>query len=350
MNIRECLKDMVPYTPGKCIEGAIKLASNENPLGVSPKARDMILQAAANSSLYPDGACVNLKSALASKYSLSPSNFVIGNGSDEVLILIAGAYIESKDNAITSETTFSEYAFATKLFGGTMRFSPMVDGKIQLDRILSLIDEKTKIIFVCNPNNPTGTYFNDKALADFVSKVPKHVLIVIDEAYQEYATAKDFPDSISLLNDHQNIIILHTFSKIYGLAGLRVGYGISNIGVISDLEKARAPFNVTSISQSAAFAALGDSDFVRTSQHVNNKGKEFLYTAFDRLGLKYFQTQANFITVYINQDCMKAFEMLMDLGVTIRPLKSFGINDAIRVTIGTEEQNRFFINCLEKIL
>ncbi len=350
MNLRECLKDMVPYSPGKYKEGAIKLASNENPLGVSPKAREVLLQAASGVSLYPDGACVRLKSALASKYSLSPVNFMIGNGSDEVLQLIAAAYMEHGDNAITSETTFSEYTFATKLYGGIMRYAPMEKGQFKLDRILSLIDNRTKMVFLCNPNNPTGTYFNNTVLTGFINKVPRNVLIVIDEAYREYTNAHDIPDSVERMKSHNNIIVLRTFSKIYGLAGLRIGYGISNPGVITDLEKTRTPFNVNSLSQAAALSALDDVDFVNMSRNVNEDGKKFLYAAFERLGLEYYQTQANFIFVYINQDCTSAFEKLMDLGVTIRPLKSFGVNNAIRVTIGTLEQNTFFIKCLEKIL
>lgn len=350
MNIRECLKEMVPYTQGKYKEGAVKLASNENPLGVSPKARDAIGLALSNVSLYPDGACTRLKSALGSKHSLLPGNFSIGNGSDEIILLIAAAYIEAGDNAITSDTTFSEYAFATKLFGGNIRYAPMRDGLFPLDQIASMVDNKTKIIFLCNPNNPTGTYFGETALVEFIKKVPANVLVVIDEAYIEYADADDMPDSVKLLKQHQNIMILRTFSKIYGLAGLRVGYGISNPAVVLDLEKARAPFNVNSLSQAAAVAAIDDDVFVKLSRKVNSEGKFYLYASFDRLGLKYFPTQSNFILVYINQDCMAAFEKLMNLGVTIRPLKSFGLNDAIRVTVGTAEQNEFFIRCLERII
>jgi histidinol-phosphate aminotransferase len=341
---------MVPYIQGRYKEGAFKLSSNENPLGVSPKAREAIGLALSNVSLYPDGSCARLKSALGSKYSLLPGNFSVGNGSDEIILLIAGAYIESGDNAITSETTFSEYAFATKLFGGSIRYAPMQDGLFPLDQIASMIDNRTKIVFLCNPNNPTGTYFSDTALVNFIKKVPKDVLVVIDEAYIEYADADDIPDSISLLKQYQNVMILRTFSKIYGLAGLRVGYGIGNPAVISDLEKTRAPFNVNSISQAAAAAALYDDNFVKSSRNINNEGKIFLYASFERLGLKYYPTQSNFILVYINQDCTTAFEKLMNLGVTIRPLKSFGLNDAIRVTIGTAEQNEFFIRCLERII
>lgn len=350
MNIRSCLKDMVPYTPGKYVPGAIKLASNENPLGVSPKARDTLTQMAGTVSLYPDGACVNLKAALAARYSLSPDNFIVGNGSDEVLVFIAGAYLESGDNAITSTTTFSEYAFATRLFGGEIRFAPMKDGRIQLDTIASMVDISTKIIFLCNPNNPTGTYFTNDELGAFIKKIPENILIVIDEAYREYATASDLPDTIKLLKQRGNMIILRTFSKIYGLAGLRVGYGISDSSIVNDLNKTREPFNVNLLAQAAAKTALDDKDFVAQSIKVNEEGKIFLYKAFDRLGLKYYPTQANFIFVYLDQDGTAAFEKLMTLGVTVRPTRSFGIPDAIRVTIGTQEQNTFFIDCLEKVL
>ena len=350
MRIRECIKDLIPYSPGKLKKGAIKLASNENPLGIAPKALNAISQKANQISLYPDGACEELKAALASKYNLSSDNFIIGNGSDEVLVLITGAYIEPGDNAITSSLTFSEYAFATRLFGGVMRFAPVQNGRFQLEKIASMVDSKTKIIFLCNPNNPTGTYFTSSELNAFVKKIPEDILIVIDEAYKEYVTAGDIPDSMSLMNKRGNIVILRTFSKIYGLAGLRVGYGISNKQLISDLNKTRTPFNVNSIAQSAAAAALEDNDFVKQSLSVNEEGKRFLYAAFERLGLEYYPTQANFIYVKVNKDCTEVFEKLMNMGVTIRPMKSFGVNDAIRVTIGTADQNVFFIDCLEKVL
>jgi histidinol-phosphate aminotransferase len=350
MKIRECLKDMVPYSPGKLKPGAIKLASNENPLGISPKASDAVKQSIASISLYPDGACVKLKKALSKQHNLASANFCVGNGSDEVLVLIAGAYIEPGDNAVTSQTTFSEYTFATKLFGGTMKYAPMVDGCFQLDAIASLIDAKTKLVFLCNPNNPTGTSFSNDELMAFMKKVPKDTLVVLDEAYREYVDRNDFPESISLLNEYDNVIILRTFSKIYGLAGLRVGYGIARPEVITDMEKTRAPFNVNSLAQAAACAALDDTDFVNKSRAVNREGKTYLYASFDKLGLKYYKTDANFILVYINQDCVAAFEKMMSLGITIRPLRSFGLNDAIRVTIGTPEQNEFFVRCLERVL
>lgn len=350
MKIRECIKDLIPYSPGKLKEGAIKLASNENPLGMSPKAKEALLQAAEKVSLYPDGASVKLKNKLASFYGINSENIITGNGSDELLTFTAGAYIEPGDNAVTSEVTFSEYTFSVRLYGGTMRYAPMSNGCFQLDTIASLIDNKTKIVYLCNPNNPTGTYFSSDALRAFMQKVPSEVLVVLDEAYKEYVDAENYPDSLELQKEHSNIIILRTFSKVYGLAGLRVGYGIASKSIIADMEKTRTPFNVNSLGQAAAAAAIEDTEFVKKSRDVNREGKTYLYASFDRLGLKYYKTESNFIFVYINQDCFAAFEKLMNLGVTIRPMRSFGINDAIRVTIGTPEQNEFFIRSLEKIL
>jgi histidinol-phosphate aminotransferase len=350
MEIRACLKDLIPYTPGVLKEGAIKLASNENPLGVSPKAQQKITECAGNASLYPDGGCVALRKALASKLSLTPENIIVGNGSDEVLIFVAGTLIEPGDNAITSESTFSEYAYATHLYGGIMKYAPMKNGCFQLDEILNRIDINTKIIFLCNPNNPTGTYFNNDTFVKFMNKVPSGVCVVMDEAYIEYATNKDFPPSIELIEKFKNLIVLRTYSKLYGLAGMRVGYGIANNEFIYNLNKARSPFNVNILAQEAATAALSDNDFVNRSLTMNEAGKKYLYNCFDSMGLKYYKTEANFIFVYINQDCKVAFEKLMELGITIRPLKSFGFNDAIRITIGTQEQNEFFINCLKNIL
>jgi histidinol-phosphate aminotransferase len=350
MILRKTLKNISPYIPGRLKEGAIKLASNENPLGASPKAVERMKSIAEKMSLYPDGSCTGLKLKLAAEFGLNPENFVTGNGSDEVLLLTAGAFIEPGNNSVTSETTFSEYAFATNLFGGTTKTVKMKDGRFQLNEIAAQIDEKTRLIFLCNPNNPTGTYFNQNSLMEFMGKVPENVLVVVDEAYKEYVKAPDFPDTIKMLNKYGNLLILRTFSKIYGLAGLRVGYGIGHKDVIDALNKAREPFNVNAMGQEAAIAALDDAEFVAKSIEVNETGKNYLYREFDRLKLRYYPTEANFIFVTINQDCIKAFEKLMDLGVTIRPMKSFGVNDAIRVTVGIQEQNEFFIRRLEKII
>jgi histidinol-phosphate aminotransferase len=251
---------------------------------------------------------------------------------------------------ITSQATFSEYTFASKLFGGQVCYVPMTDGMFQVDRFFECIDSRTKAVFLCNPNNPTGTYFNQKTLEGFLAKVSPDVLVIVDEAYCEYVQAPDFPLSLKLIDRYPNLLVLRTFSKIYGLAGLRVGYAVGAPEIIGNLHKAREPFNVNSVAQAAAYGALDDDAFLKKSIAVNEQGKQYLYREFDKLGLKYHRTEANFVFVYIGQDCMQAFAKLMDLGVTIRPMKSFGFDDAIRVTIGTPEQNDFFIKALNKIL
>lgn len=350
MQYRNCLKDIKPYIPGVLKEGAIKLASNENPLGMSPLAKKALTSFLDKLYLYPDGGCVELKEKLAKKYDLTPENFILGNGSDEVFLFIAGALIEPGDEMLTSEVTFSEYEFATRLFGGKPVFAPLKDGKYQLKEIAKRITQKTKVIFLANPNNPTGTYFNETEFKDFMKAVPGKVLVVVDEAYCEYVEAEDYPDSLNLLDSYKNILICRTFSKIYGLSGLRIGYAVGDSEVVFNMNKTRTPFNVNAAGQVAAASALSDDTFIKRSLANNQKGKEYLYQEFNNLGLKYFETETNFIFVYIKQDCIEAFRKLMELGVTIRPMKSFGINDAIRVTIGTPAENKKFITCLKKIL
>lgn len=350
ISIRKCLENIKPYIPGKLKPGAIKMASNENPLGPSPKAIAKIKETAEQVYLYPDGACTKLKAELSKKYKLNQDQFVFGNGSDELLLLITGAFMEEGLNAVTSESTFSEYTFATTLFGGTMKYAKMSDGTFDLQNIQNKVDENTKMIFLCNPNNPTGTYFPANDLADFMENISAEILVVLDEAYFEYVSADDYPDSVSLIEKYPNILVLRTFSKAYGLAGLRIGYGISSPAVITDLNKAREPFNVNLIAQEAATAALNDQEFIKESNQVNDDGKKYLYKEFDRLNLKYYKTQTNFIFVFIKKDCMDAFNQIMDKGVTIRPMKSFGYDDAIRVTVGKKEQNQTFIKCLEEFL
>jgi histidinol-phosphate aminotransferase len=350
MKIRENVKNIKPYIPGVLKPGAVKLASNENPLGVSRVVQKAVKEYLNNIALYPDGGCVELKKKLADKYQLKPENFIIGNGSDEIFLFIAGLLIEPGDEMITSECTFSEYTFSTLMYDGVPVYVPIKDGKYQLNEFLKRLTPKTKLIFIANPNNPTGTYLKQKELASFMEKISDNVLVVIDEAYCEYVDAKDYPDAIALQKQFKNLLITRTFSKIYGLAGLRIGYAVGDAGLIDNLNKTREPFNVNAVAQVAAIAALADGNFVTKSIRNNRKGKKYLYAEFDKLGLKYFKSAANFIYVEIGIDCLEAFQKLMDLGVTIRPMKSFGQDKAIRVTIGTPEQNELFIQCLKQIL
>ncbi|MFH1429882.1 MAG: histidinol-phosphate transaminase [Candidatus Margulisiibacteriota bacterium] len=356
---RSVLKNIKPYVPGKEIAGNIKLASNENPLGPSPKAIDSIKLSTQQISLYPDGGCVLLRKKLADKLGVLENNLVVGNGSDELLLLIAGAYIEPGDEVIISNTTFSEYEYSARLFGASPVFIDLKEYTYDLNAISEAITSKTKIVYLCNPNNPTGTIFKQNELDKFLVAAPENVLIVIDEAYYEYVTSPFCPqttsyyiesDKFDISTSYKNIIILRTFSKIYGLAGLRIGYGIARPEIINSLNKAREPFNVNRLAQIAATAALEDADFIKESKTNNEAGKKYLYKELKKMDIEYVPTEANFIFMNVPVDCMELFEELRDSGVTIRPMASFGCNQSIRVTIGTPEQNRFFIARLKEAL
>ncbi|MDR1323886.1 MAG: histidinol-phosphate transaminase [Candidatus Margulisbacteria bacterium] len=350
MQTKANIQNIAPYQPGVLKAGAIKLASNENPLGSSPKALAALKADLDKLHLYPDGGCVRLRNALAVHYGLTPEYFLPGNGSDEIFHFITGAFVSPGERVLTTEITFSEYTFAAQLFAGAVDYAPLTDGRLQLDVLLRKITPQTKVIFLANPNNPTGAYCEAAAFENFLQKVPGEIMVVLDEAYAEYAAAADYPDSLRLLKTFKNLLITRTFSKIYGLAGLRVGYVIAAPETIAYLNKTREPFNVNALAQTAAAAALQDTEFVQRSRANNEVGKKYLYAEFTKLKLKYYPTEANFIFVYIGQDCVTAFQKLMDRGVTVRPMRSFGVPDAIRVTIGTPEQNQKFITALKEIL
>lgn len=353
MRIRQCLSGLPPYIPGKLVPGAVKLASNENPLGPSPRAMETLRECISRTHLYPDNACMSLREALAAKHGLSPENIVVGNGSDEIMMLAAAAYINPGDTAITARETFSNYTFVTRLFDGKMNCAPLDKGFFDLDALDALAKRAApgpRLIFLCNPNNPTGTYFGHSALENFLKKIPPETLVVSDEAYADFAEAPDFPDSVGLLSAYPNLLIMKTFSKLYGLAGLRVGYGIAHEDVAADLLKAKISFSANLPALAAAQAALEDREFVEKSLAVNREGKAWLRAEFERMGLPCYPSQANFICVDTGRDSQDMERRITKLGVTIRPLASFGMPHSLRVTIGTREQNRLFINCLEKAL
>jgi histidinol-phosphate aminotransferase len=350
MELRPDLRDLKPYTPGKLKPGALKLASNENPLGPSPLALEAVASAAASVHVYPDGAATALGEALSTHWGLPADHFVVGNGSDEVLTLIAGAYLQPGDNVVTADVTFSEYQFATRLFGGTVKLAGLQDGAFDLDGVARLIDGRTKIVFLCNPNNPTGGYFSTKALEAFLARVPGSVLVVLDEAYFEYVDAADYPDSLVLLRRYGNLVVTRTFSKVYGLAALRVGYAMAHPEVIAHLLVVKQPFNVNTLAQAGARAALSDRPFVERSRAVNREGKAFWAQALSDRKLFFYPTQANFLALEVNRDAQAVFAAMADAGVTIRPLTSFGLAHWIRITIGTKEQNELCLKALDKAL
>jgi histidinol-phosphate aminotransferase len=352
MRVRSILGKMSPYVPGKLQPGAIKLASNENPLGPSPLGMKAARGCIEGANLYPDGAAAALKTRIAARLSersglpIETESIVVGNGSDELIQLCAAATVEPGTNVVTSEVTFSEYTYAGTLFGGEMRYAPLKAGGFDLDAIAGLVDSKTAIVYLCNPNNPTGTYFSEKKLTAFLESVPADLPVVSDEAYIEYVTAGDYPKTIQLRKKFPNLILLRTFSKIYGLAGFRVGYGIAEPGFISELDKVRPPFNVNIVAQAAAIAALDDEDFLARSRNLVAEGKPLLYRGLEKLGLEYYPSESNFICLDAGKDCMAVFESIMAKGVTIRPLKGFGLKTWIRVTVGTKEQNKLFLDAL----
>lgn len=357
---REAILKIKPYVPGKPIEevqrelgikDVIKLASNENPLGPSPDAVLALREAVERIHFYPDGTCYYLKEALAEKLGLTPDNLIIGNGTDEILKLLAEAFVNPGEEIVVADPTFSEYEFAAQVMGGVAVKVPCRDFRHDLTAMAEAITLRTRLVFICNPNNPTGTIVEQNELDAFLGKVPANVLVVIDEAYNEYVTSPAYPDSLAYIRSGRpNVIVLRTFSKIYGLAGLRVGYGISQPEIIQALNRVREPFNVNFLAQVAATAALKDEIHVQKSREVNREGKEFLYQELEALGLKFIPTEANFIFVDIGRDSREVFSQLLRKGVIVRTGDIFGYPTFLRITIGTLRQNQRLIAALREVL
>ncbi len=357
--IRPNIGNIKPYVPGKPVEeaerelrisGVIKLASNENPLGPSPKALEAVNKYAKDINLYPDQNCYELNRLLAEKLDMTPANIAIGNGSDELMLLIALAYISAGDEVIISHNTFSTYEMVSRLMEASMVRINLKNYTYDLPAMAEAVGPKTKLVFVCNPNNPTGTMNTGKEMDSFMSKVPQNTIVVIDEAYGEYVGSQDYPDSLAYVRDNKNVVVVRTFSKIYGLAGLRVGYAIARPEIIRYMNLVRLPFSVNRLAQIAASAGLSDSDHIKKSISNNSEGKAYLYKELDKLGVPFVKTEANFIFINLNDDADAAFIELMRRGVIVRPLTSFGMPGSIRVTIGTPEQNKKFINALSEFV
>ncbi|MDR1559628.1 MAG: histidinol-phosphate transaminase [Clostridiales bacterium] len=357
---RKSIDPMAPYVPGRPIEDVqrefdlervVKLASNENPLGCSPKAREAVIDSLDQSNYYPDGNCTRLRERLSETLGVKQGEIVFGAGADEVLAMIGKVFINPGDECVTASVTFSQYEASAVSMGGVMVFAPMKNNAYDLDAIYERITEKTKIIFLANPNNPTGTMFTAAEQESFLAKIPSRVLIVIDEAYAEFADDPSYPETLPLLKKYKNIILIKTFSKIYGLASLRVGYGIADEEIIQLFEKIRPPFNVTIQGQAAALAALDDQDFVRESFENNRAGMEYFCRELDAVGLPYIPSQANFVTVDVKRDSREVFHELMKRGYIVRTGYVFGLDISwIRVTIGTLEQMRGFVGTLKEVL
>lgn len=348
-----------PYDPGKPIEeverefgikDSIKLASNENPLGPSPKAVAAIKKALKNIHIYPDSSIYYLKQKLAGHLKVSEKNLIIGNGSNEIIELIARTFLTPQLESIIANQAFIVYQMIVQAVGGQKVMVPLKNYTHNLLGMAEKINKNTRLIFIANPNNPTGTIVNDEVFEQFLNSVPEDVLVVLDEAYMEYVTDKNYPNSVQYLSGRNNLIILRTFSKIYGLAGLRIGYGITTPEIVELLNKVRQPFNVNSLAQAAALESLSDEAHVSKSLENNEEGKAYLYKEFERLGLSYVPTSANFILVHCDQDCTILSNKLLKLGVIVRPMKGYNFLNSIRVTIGLPKENKKFIIAFEKVL
>ena len=346
------------YQPGKPIEAVkrelglsevIKLASNENPYGCSPAVKEAIVREMENTALYPDGGAFALSEALAAHLGVKPDQLIFGAGADEVIQMIARAYLMPGDETVMAAQTFPQYKFGAMAENAAVVEVPLKDGVHDLDAMLERITERTKIVWVCNPNNPTGTFVTRAQLVRFLDAVPRNVMVVLDEAYFEYAVDPEYPNGISLLPNYPNLVVLRTFSKIYGLASLRIGYGVAHADVIRNFNQVRQPFNTSRFAQTAAIAALGDTDFVRRCREANRQGLRQLGEAFDRMGLKYYPSQANFVFVDVRRDAKDVFERLLKRGIIIRA--GFpGFPAGVRITAGTPEQNERLIAALEAVL
>jgi histidinol-phosphate aminotransferase len=359
-NVRKNLKNLVPYIPGKPIrevqeqygfEEVTKLASNENPIGPSPKVQAAIQAVLGDLHRYPDGGSTELKRAIAKKYDVPEGSVLIGNGSDEIIKMLSETFLQHGDEVVMPSPSFSQYVFGTQLMDAEVSFVPLADGfEYDLDAILNAITERTKIVYLCTPNNPTGTYIKKNDLASFMERIPKHVLVVLDEAYYEYATAEDFGHGLQYVRDGYPVVVLHTFSKLYALAGLRVGYLLAHPSIVQEINRVREPFNVNTVAQVGALAALDDPEHVEKSIAVNEAGKQQLYRAFERLGLPYIKTQTNFILADVKRSSKEVFQELLKVGVIVRSGEPFGLDTWVRFSIGTELENKRLINALEELL
>jgi len=355
IKVSENIKNITPYKPGKPIEelerelgisGSIKLASNENPLGPSPKAVTAIKKAVAVLNRYPDGSGYYLSQALAKKYDVDISQLILGNGSNELIELVVRTFVQPGDEVISADPSFVVYKMITQAAGGTNVIVPLKDNRHDLDAMADRITEKTKIIFIANPNNPTGTMNTTAEMDRLMNHAPDHVIVAVDEAYYEYVTRADYPDSLDYLKAAKNVLALRTFSKIYGLAGLRIGYGITTPEIAEPMNKVRQPFNTNSLGQIGALAALADRKHVERSIAINSEGKQFLYQSFDRLGISYLPTETNFILFEAPIGGPELYDTLLKTGVIIRPMGG----KKLRVTIGLPDENKRFVNELEKVI
>lgn len=359
MKWKQQVYKMKAYEPGKPMEEVkkefglnevVKLASNENPYGFSPKVKAFLANDHSNHAIYPDGYAQELRTAVAAHLTVEETQLIFGNGSDDLIAIITRALLYPGVNTVMATPSFSQYRHNAEIEGAEVREIPLQDGKHDLVAMLDAIDENTSVVWVCNPNNPTGTIVRDDELKNFLDKVPSEVLVVLDEAYFEYVNSPDHKDTLPYIDKNPNVIILRTLSKAYGLASFRVGYGIAQKEIIAKLDAVRAPFNNTILSQKVAMIALDDQAFINDCKEKNESGKKQFVKFCEKHSLKYFPTETNFILFEIKADSDAVFKEMLKRGFIIRSGNALGAPGFIRVTIGTEEQNDKFLTLLEEVL
>jgi histidinol-phosphate aminotransferase len=358
-----CVPDYIlsikPYTPGKPLEelereygidDSIKLASNENPIGPSPMAVAAIKESTKKLNRYPDGSGHDLIRNISNHIGFSPQHIVLGNGSDEIIGMLAFAMLQPGDEVILPVPSFLMYEIMVRGAGATPVFTPLISLSIDLEEIEKRITSKTRMIFLCNPNNPTGTVIFKNDFENFIQKIPSGVIVVMDEAYIEFVRDRHCVKSFEYLNNRTPLVTLRTFSKVYGLAGLRIGYGVMPVEIADILNRIRLPFNTNSLAQAGAAAALEDRNFLEKVISLVHEGLDFLYDGLDAIGIPYFPTQTNFFLIDVGKDADKIYEDMLRQGVIVRSMKSYGYPNYIRINVGLYEENARFLIALEKSL
>ncbi len=357
--LRKGIEDIHPYIPGKPLEEVqaelglsevIKMASNENPLGPSPKAVAAIERELRNIHLYPEGPCTVLRNHLSERLGIRENMVTLSNGSDNCALLVGNAFINEGDEILMAHPTFLVYETIARIMGGRPVSIKLRDHIHNLQSMLGAVNEKTKLVFVCNPHNPTGTIVGKRELDGFVRGLPEHTVLVLDEAYGDFVSAKDYPDGLDYVKQGRNVVVLRTFSKLYGLAGIRVGYALGSEGFIAAINRVREPFPVSRVAQVGAVAALGDEEFRDRVVQNNKEGKAYLYEEFEKLKISYIPSYTNFILADFQIDSRELFESLLREGIIIRPGYVWNYSTFARITIGTMDQNRKFIKALTRVL
>ncbi|HEU5140037.1 MAG TPA: histidinol-phosphate transaminase [Bacillales bacterium] len=359
MEAKQQLKSLTPYKPGKNVEDVrkelglkeiVKLASNENPFGPPPAARQAIEREMSELAVYPDGYAAVLREKTAQFTGVDREKLVFGDGSDEVIQMICRAYLTPDSNTVMPTPTFPQYKHNAVVEGAEIREVPVREGRHDFDKMAEAVDEQTKIVWLCMINNPSGEYIRESELAAFMGNLPSDVLVVCDEAYYEYVVAEDYPDTLSFLKQYPNLIVTRTFSKAYGLAALRVGYGIAHPEITSALESIRQPFNTSRIGQFAAAAALDDQDFIKECRDVNRECLDLFYNFCKEYSLSYYPSQGNFILIDFNRSGDEVFDYLLRHGYIVRSGTVLGYPTSVRITIGSEKQTKDIIECLSEWL